>query len=322
MKLISIVVPMYNESPVVAIFFERVNEVLASIKGYRFEIVAVNDGSKDDTLALLRDQQTKQDNLVVVALSRNFGHEPAVCAGLAVAKGDAVIPMDADLQDPPEVIKLLLERYEEGYDVVNAKRSSRQDDSFMKRTTAKLFYNLIGKISGKVRIPHNVGHFRLISRRVLDEVNQLSEKNRVFRIEVPFVGFKTTEVLFKRPKRAGGVSHYNYKSMFKLAGDAIAASTSAPLNWPLKFTIAFSFVLSLSIMTQLILFILGITNAMAPLGSAYHQPWLIINFIGWCFAVIMFFISIMALYLARVFIETQNRPFFVIDKVFKPGKDS
>ncbi|MCK7489317.1 MAG: glycosyltransferase family 2 protein [Anaerotruncus sp.] len=221
---------MYNESPVVAIFFARINEVLAEIKDYQFEIVVVNDGSKDNTLELLREQQKKQPNLIVVALSRNFGHEPAVCAGLSVAKGDAVIPMDADLQDPPEVIKDMLTKFEEGYDVVNARRSSRQDDSFMQDgRPAKLFYNLIGKISGKVKIPNNVGHFRLISRRVLDEINKLSEKNRVFRIEVPFVGFKTTEVLFKRPARAGGVSHYNYKSMFKLAGDAIAASTSARL---------------------------------------------------------------------------------------------
>jgi len=312
---------MYNESPVVAIFFERVNEVLATIKGYRFEIVVVNDGSKDDTLALLREQQQKQANLIVVNLSRNFGHEPAVCAGLSVAKGDAVIPMDADLQDPPEVIKLLLERFEDGYDVVNAKRSSRMDDSFMKRTTAKIFYDLIGKISGKVKIPHNVGHFRLISRRVCDQINKLSEKNRVFRIEVPYVGYKTTEVLFKRPKRAGGVSHYNYKSMFKLAGDAIAASTSAPLNWPIKFTLGSFLVTGLSAFVQLLLFILGATNVITPTTESWQQTWLLINIGLFLFTIVMFFLSIMALYLARVFIETQNRPFFVIDKVYGKGDE-
>ncbi|HAK05103.1 MAG TPA: glycosyltransferase [Firmicutes bacterium] len=321
MKLISIVVPMYNESPVVRLFFTRVNEVINAIPDYEFEIVVVNDGSKDNTLELLKEQQKKQKNVVVVALSRNFGHEPAVAAGIKVAKGDAVIPMDADLQDPPELIIEFLKKFEEGYEVVNAKRGSRMDDSFMKRTTAKYFYALIGKISGKVTIPNNVGHFRLISRRVCDEINQLSEKNRVFRIEVPFVGHKTTEVLFKRPKRAGGVSHYNYKSMFKLAFDAIAASTSTPLTWPLKFTIAFFFLLGLSSLTQLVLFILGITNVMVPIGASALLTWLAINVVGLFFFIMMFFLSIMALYLARVFIETQNRPFFIIDEVYRSRQE-
>lgn len=317
MKLISIVVPMYNESPVVDIFFKKINEVLASIKDYRFEIVVVNDGSKDNTLELLKKQQKQQDNLVIVNLSRNFGHEPAVAAGLKVAAGEAIIPMDADLQDPPDLISELLSKFEEGFEVVNAKRASREDDSFMKRTTAKYFYSIIGKISGKVKIPNNVGHFRLISRRVADEVNRLSEKNRVFRIEVPYVGYKTTEVLFKRPKRAGGESHYNYKSMFKLAGDAIASSTSTPLNWPLKFTVLFSLIFALSASAQLVLFILGITNVMAPLADIAHLAWLTINIVALLFLFTMFFLSIMALYLARVFIETQNRPFFVIDEVIR-----
>jgi len=320
MKLISIVVPMYNESPVVDIFFKKINQVLTAIKDYRFEIVVVNDGSKDNTLELLKKQQTKQDNLVIVNLSRNFGHEPAVAAGLKVASGEAIIPMDADLQDPPDLISELLKKFEEGFEVVNAKRASREDDSFMKRTTAKYFYSMIGKISGKVKIPNNVGHFRLISRRVADEVNRLSEKNRVFRIEVPYVGYKTTEVLFKRPKRAGGESHYNYKSMFKLAGDAIASSTSTPLNWPLKFTVLFSFIFALSAAAQLVLFILGITNVMTPLADVAHLAWLTINIVALLFLFTMFFLSVMALYLARVFIETQNRPFFVIDEVFKSNK--
>jgi glycosyltransferase involved in cell wall biosynthesis len=321
MKLISIVVPMYNESPVVALFFDRVNQVLAGIEGYRFEIVAVNDGSKDDTLELLKAQQKKQSNLVVVSLARNFGHEPAVAAGLKVAAGDAVIPMDADLQDPPELIIEMLKKFEEGYEVVNAKRASRLDDSFMKRTTAKMFYAFIAKISGKVKIPNNVGHFRLISRRVCDEVNALSEKNRVFRIEVPFVGHKTTEVLFKRPKRVGGVSHYNYKSMFKLAFDAIAASTSTPLLWPMRFTVLFTFVWGLSSLAELLLFILGLTGVMAPLPSDGLWAWLTINVVSLLVLIVMFFISIMALYLARVFIETQNRPFFVIDEIARPTKE-
>ncbi|MFZ9704285.1 MAG: glycosyltransferase family 2 protein, partial [Bacilli bacterium] len=185
MKLISIVVPMYNEEKVVPLFFSAMNDVLKNIPNYRFEIVVVNDGSKDQTLSLLKAQQGQQANLVIVNLSRNFGHEPAVAAGIKVAKGDAIIPMDADLQDPPTLIAALIKKFEAGYEVVNAKRKGRHEDTFFKRYSAIKFYQFIAKLSGKVKIPQNVGHFRLISRRVADEVNRLSERNRVFRIEVP-----------------------------------------------------------------------------------------------------------------------------------------
>jgi glycosyltransferase involved in cell wall biosynthesis len=309
---------MYNESPVVEVFFQHVNKVIDSLPSYSFEIVVVNDGSRDDTLVKLLKQQKKQSNLRVVSLSRNFGHEPAVCAGLKVASGDAVIPMDADLQDPPELIKQLLEKFEEGFEVVNARRASRKEDSFLKRFTALQFYKMVGKMSGKVKIPSNVGHFRLISRRVADEVNALSEKNRVFRIEVPFVGHKTTEVLFDRPKRVGGVTHYNYKSMFKLAFDAFTSSTSAPLMWPLNFTVLLGLIWGVSVVSELVLFILQ-TNAVINLPGIY-STWLIINVFTLLFLVLMFFVSILSLYVSRIFSETQNRPFFVIDKIYEVGK--
>ena len=224
-KLISIVVPMYNEHEMVDIFFERINQIVQENNAYDFEILVVNDGSKDDTLALLKEHKKHQSNLTIVSLSRNFGHEPAVAAGLSKAKGDAVVVMDCDMQDPPEVISEMLKKFEEGYEVVNGRRASRKEDSMMKRLTAKEFYKICDKMSGKIRVPQNVGHFRLISRRVVDEVNKLTENNRVFRIQVPYVGFKTTEVLFTRAKREKGKTKYNYKSMTKLAMDAFASKT-------------------------------------------------------------------------------------------------
>jgi dolichol-phosphate mannosyltransferase len=239
---------MYNEEKVVKIFFSTINDVIASIHDYQFELIVVNDGSKDQTLTLLYDQFKIQSNLIVVNLSRNFGHEPAVAAGIKVAKGDAIIPMDADLQDPPSLIKELLKKFEEGFDVVNAKRKSRHEDSFFKRFSAIKFYQFIAKLSGKVKIPQNVGHFRLISRRVANEVIALSERNRVFRIQVPYIGFKTTEVFFDRPKRAAGETHYNLKSMLKLAVDSIASTTSVPLVWPLTVAIIMGFISTLSIL--------------------------------------------------------------------------
>ncbi len=309
MKLISIVVPMYNEEKVVLLFFAEINKVLEKIKQYQFEIVVVNDGSKDQTLSLLKAQQSLQKNLVIVNLSRNFGHEPAVAAGIKTAKGDAIIPMDADLQDPPSLIQALLAKFEAGFEVVNAKRKGRHEDTFFKRFSAIKFYQFVAKLSGKIKIPQNVGHFRLISRRVADEVNRLSERNRVFRIEVPFVGFKTTEVLFDRPKRAAGETHYNLKSMLKLAVDAIASTTSVPLVWPVQIFIFILILFGLSAITQIILFFT------LSLSEVVMVSWLVGNLILFLFSLLFFVLSILSLYLSRVFIETQNRPFYIIDEV-------
>lgn len=316
MRLVSIVVPMYNEEEMVSLFFATLNPILAKVKNYQFEIVAVNDGSKDKTFSLLLEEQKKQNNLVVVNLTRNFGHEPAVCAGIKTAKGDAVIPIDADLQDAPEIIPDLIKKWEEGFDVVNARRASRAEDSFMKRWTAKKFYQYIAKLSGKVKVPQNVGHYRLISRRVVDEVNLLSEKNRVFRVQVPYIGYKTTEVLFTRKKRAGGHGHYNYHSMFDLAFNAIISSTIKPLYWPLKLTVLFGFFFGLSAVAELVLFILSLNPASFAAGIDFSL-WLGLN-VGALFTLfIMFTLSIMSIYLAKTFVETQNRPFFLIEKVYE-----
>jgi dolichol-phosphate mannosyltransferase len=309
MKKISIVVPMYNEEKVIPLFFAEINRVLLTLPQYQFELVVVNDGSKDQTLSLLKAQQAKQSNLIIVNLSRNFGHEPAVAAGIKTATGDAIIPMDADLQDPPMLIAELLKKFEEGFEVVNAKRKGRHEDSFFKRFSAINFYQFIAKLSGKIKIPQNVGHFRLISRRVADEVNRLSERNRVFRIEVPFVGFKTTEVLFDRPKRAAGETHYNLQSMMKLAVDAIASTTSVPLIWPVQVWIGVSVFFLLSVIAQ---FVAGI---FLPLEPNIHLLWLVTNIIILMFVLLFFVLSILSLYLSRVFIETQNRPFYLIDQV-------
>jgi polyisoprenyl-phosphate glycosyltransferase len=309
MKKISIVVPMYNEEKVIPLFFAEINRVLLTLPQYQFELVVVNDGSKDQTLALLKAQQTKQFNLTIVNLSRNFGHEPAVAAGIKTATGDAIIPMDADLQDPPMLIAELIKQFEEGFEVVNAKRKGRHEDTFFKRFSAIKFYQFIAKLSGKIKIPQNVGHFRLISRRVVDEVNRLSERNRVFRIEVPFVGFKTTEVLFDRPKRAAGETHYNLQSMMKLAVDAIASTTSVPLVWPLQVFLTVGTLFAISVIGQVVVGIFFSLEAIIQL------IWLATNIIILMFVLLFFILSILSLYLSRVFIETQNRPFYLIDEI-------
>jgi dolichol-phosphate mannosyltransferase len=309
MKKISIVVPMYNEEKVIPLFFAEINRVLLTLPQYQFELVVVNDGSKDQTLALLKAQQTKQSNLIIVNLSRNFGHEPAVAAGIKTATGDAIIPMDADLQDPPMLIAELIKQFEEGFEVVNAKRKGRHEDTFFKRFSAIKFYQFIAKLSGKIKIPQNVGHFRLISRRVVDEVNRLSERNRVFRIEVPFVGFKTTEVLFDRPKRAAGETHYNLQSMMKLAVDAIASTTSVPLVWPVQVFLTVGTLFAISVIGQVVV------GIFFSLEAIIQFIWLATNIIILMFVLLFFILSILSLYLSRVFIETQNRPFYLIDEI-------
>jgi glycosyltransferase involved in cell wall biosynthesis len=313
MKLISLVVPMYNEEPVVDLFFSSLLPILKTLNTYRFEIVVVNDGSQDKTLDKLKAKQQEIPELVIVNLSRNFGHEPAVAAGISTASGEAIIPMDADLQDPPQLIAQLLEQFEKGYDVVNARRKSRHEDSFLKRFTATAFYDFIRKLSGKINIPHNVGHFRLISRRVADEVKRLSERNRVFRIQVPFLGFKTTEVLFDRPKRVAGETHYNLKSMMKLALDSITSTTSTPLMWPMRISIMLDVLTGLSIVSQIAVYFLF------DLDNATHLIWLVSNIFATILAVMFYILAIMAIYISRIFIETQNRPFFIIDSIQRPS---
>lgn len=302
---------MYNEQPMVPHFLSKIAEVISDNPNYTFEVVAVNDGSKDETLTLLYEAQATYKFLRVVSLSRNFGHEPAVAAGLSVAKGEAVIPLDADLQDPPELIKIMLEKFEEGYDVVNARRASRKEDKFIKRYTAEKFYKVIDKMGGKVRVPQNVGHYRLISRRVVDEVLKLTEKTRVFRVEVPYVGFKTCEVAFVRPERSHGETHYNMRSMIDLALNAIVSTTTRPLRFVFKFAIWFGIIGFLSVVTQIVLYFVLTT----PVQIINHLIWAFINAGLILTSVILLNLSIIALYLEKTFIEVQNRPFFVIESV-------
>lgn len=315
MKLISIIVPMYNEEAVVEFFFDGINNVLNKLeKEYKFEIVTVNDGSKDKTLELLYKFQEQDSRIRVVNLTRNFGHESAVAAGLSVAKGDAVIPMDADLQDPPELIAPMLELFEKGYDVVNARRASRKEDTWIKRYTAAKFYKVIDQLAGKVKVPQNVGHYRLISRRVLLEVLKLSENNRVFRVQVPYIGYKTAEVAFIRPKREHGKTHYNFRSMFDLAFNAIISTTIKPVYWPLKFSIVFMALTGLSVVTQLVFYIINSLD-FSLLSGFDHSLWLVLNVLLVSFSIVIFFIGLIAIYVGKTFVESQHRPFFIIESV-------
>jgi len=313
MKKISIVVPMFNEEEMAPLFFEAISKVIESCPKYAFEIVAINDGSKDKTLEILKTKQETFSNLVIVDLSRNWGHESAVKAGLTVAVGDAVIPIDADLQDPPEIIPQMIEMWEKGYQVVNAKRSSRNKDKAFKRNTAGVYYKVLEIVSPKVKIPQNVANYRLLDRRVVDEVNALPETNRVLRVEIPFVGFKTCEVLFERQSREKGESKYNLKSMFSLAVSSILSLTSAPLKWCLGFTVALVIGFLCSLIAQLVC-------------ACCHVPanyilWTIIDAILFVGIIICGLLCCMSLYLGQIMDNTQHRPSVIINEVIKKEKN-
>lgn len=317
MRKISIVVPMYNECEVISTFTNELFKVLNTMDKYSFEIIFVNDGSSDNTLELMKEEQKKHQEIVIVNLSRNFGHEPAVSAGLHHATGDAIIPMDADLQDPPSLIPEMVKKWEEGYEVVNAKRKSRKDDTFFKRKTAGMFYKIISKWSGKIKIPQNVGHFRLVSKKVLEHVNSLEEVSRVFRVEVPFVGFKTTEVLFERPQRAKGKTHYNIKSMNKLALDSIITTSTTPLTFITMMAIITTIITFVSSIGELSLFLVDIIGKFNILNDIYYVLWLIMNVMLIISSFIMVSLAIISQYNARAFAEAQNRPFYIVESVIK-----
>ena len=235
---LSIVIPIYNEEPVLPALFlelERVCETVLKSSG-PIEIVLVNDGSKDKSWELIAAECNRRAGYVGVNLSRNFGHQLALAAGLETARGDVVVSLDADLQDPPAVIVPMLEAHRQGYDVVYATRKARGEEKLSKRVTAAVFYFLIEKLSG-VAIPRNTGDFRLMSRRALTELSKLQETHRFLRGLVPWLGFPQTQIYYDRADRVAGETHYPFGKMLRLAFDGIASMSTKPLRLAYMFSL-------------------------------------------------------------------------------------
>lgn len=316
MKKVSIIVPMYNEEEAAPLFFEHIEKVINENKNYEFEIVAVNDGSKDNTLSILLEKQKSLPHLVVVDLSRNWGHESAVTAGLKEATGDCLIPIDADLQDPPELIPELLKMWEEGYQVVNAQRGNRKKDSSFKKNTAGIYYKLLNHLSSKVKVPSNVANFRLLDRRVADHVIEMQETSRVFRVQVPFLGFKTGTVIFSREERVKGKSKYNIRSMFNLALSSIVSLTTRPLRWSIGVTIFFSCTFLLSAVTELVLYILALNN-IVNISNFGFAIWLVVNVMLFIACFMFFVLAVISVYLSQAVEDARRRPTVIVNKVYK-----
>ena len=231
MPMLSIVIPVYNEEQSLPALFrelERARDEVLKPHG-PVEIVLVNDGSQDKSWEMIAAQCRRSPGCVGVNLSRNFGHQLALAAGLETARGDVVVSMDADLQDPPAVILEMLHVHRQGYDVVYATRRERGEEPFTKRLTAGFFYFLIEKLSG-VPVPRNTGDFRLLSRRALTELSRLRETHRFLRGLVPWIGFPQTQVFYDRADRTAGETHYPFRKMLRFAFDGIASMSAAPLR--------------------------------------------------------------------------------------------
>lgn len=325
MKLVSIIVPMYNESSMVDDFFSTVLSITGRIKNssphYDFEIIAIDDGSTDDTLDKLTAWHNKKECVGVISLSRNFGQEPAIFAGLEKSRGDAVIVMDCDMQDPPEFIEEMLKKWEEGYDVVNARRTKRKADSAFKRDTAGMYYRLLNRLSYKVKYPHNVNNFRLVSRRVLDTVLSMPEKNKFYRGLVPYAGFKSAEILIERQHRLKGESKYNLKAMTRLAVDGITATSTKPLYYPLIAGLVMSATAVLAMIALLIVYLLKDYPAAFWAGGFGFAS--IAAIIFFCSGIILTAVGIVGVYAAKAYDELKGRPFNIVESYLPPAnKDS
>ncbi|SFR91169.1 glycosyltransferase family 2 protein [Anaeromicropila populeti] len=298
----SIIIPAYNEEEVLDETYKRLTEVMKSTEE-EYELIFINDGSRDNTFKMLQDYCKKDSSIKVVNFSRNFGHQIAVTAGMEYSSGQAVVIIDADLQDPPRVILEMIAKWKEGYDVVYGKRLVRKGETFFKKFTAKCFYRILDHMT-TVDIPVDTGDFRLMDRKVVDVMNSLSEKNRYVRGLVSWVGFKQTAVEYMRDGRFAGETKYPLKKMLKLAADGILSFSYKPLH----FAGVVGSMLSFASFIYLIIVVIQ------KLFTSTTQP-------GWAslVAVILFFNGVSLIlhcitgeYVGRIYEETKNRPLYIV----------
>ena len=305
MKKISIIIPSYNEEEALPFLYDRLNKLLDGLKNYEWELLFVNDGSKDETLHIIKDFREKDDRISYINFSRNFGKEVAMIAGLDYATGDCVIFIDADLQDPPELIPELIKYWEQGYDDVYARRNSRKGETLLKKVTSKMYYRILQSLT-RVEIQKDTGDFRLLDRRCVNALKKLRESQRCSKSMFSWIGYKKKEVLYDRDPRVAGKTKWNYRKLIDLAIDGITSFTTSPLRISTY----------LSIPTFIILFIYFIYVIIKSIITTTS-----INILQIIILLILFFSGIQILlfgiigeYLGRIFNETKHRPLYFIDE--------
>ncbi len=305
MKKISIIIPAYNEEESLDILYTRLNQLMNDMKNYQFEILFVNDGSKDRTIKIIKELREKDKRVCYVDFARNFGKEIAMIAGLDYITGDCAIFMDADLQDPPEVISELVKYWEEGYDDVYAKRKSRQGETFIKKITSKMYYKLLQTLT-RIEIQRDTGDFRLLDKRCVNALRKLRESQRNTKSMFSWIGYKKKEVLYDRDPRVAGTTKWNYRKLVDLAIDGITSFTIAPLRISTYIAIPTFIVCA-------IYFIYAVIKSIwvhEPI-HAYQAIILLILFFS---SVQILLFGIIGEYLGRIFNETKNRPLYLVNE--------
>lgn len=305
--MISIMVPAYNEEEVLEKFYTETSKELDKIENEQFEILFVNDGSRDNTLEIIKSLREKDNRVKYINLSRNYGKEIAMAAGFDYVKGDAVIIMDADLQDPPSLIPVMIKEWKTGkYDDVYAKRRTREGESYLKKKTSSIYYRMLSKFSGRIQIQVDTGDFRLLSRKAVEAIKQYKEIHRYTKGMFSLIGFRKKEVLFDRDKRAAGETKWNYLKLFELAIEGFTSFTTAPL----KFATIFGSLVSVLAFIYAIYIVVN-TILRGNNVQGYPSLMVVILFLG---GVQLICLGIMGEYIGRIFNETKNRPLYFIDE--------
>ena len=311
MKTVTLLIPAYNEEEVIGSLFDRLDGLANSIKNYKFEFLFVNDGSRDNTLEIIKSQAKKDSRVSYINLSRNFGKEIAMIAGIDHVRGDAMVIIDADLQDPPELIPEMIKHWEEGYDDVYARRSSREGETWLKKKTSEMYYKIL-QSSTNIPIQIDTGDFRLLDRRCIDALKQFRESQRNTKAMFSWIGYKKKEILYNRDPRLAGTTKWNYRKLFNLAIDGITSFTTAPLRIATITGLLISAISFLYIIYLLVRPLFGVST-----GAGYSSTLAVILFMG---GVQMLFLGIIGEYIGRIFNETKNRPLYFIEE-YHAGTD-
>lgn len=305
---ISLVIPVFNEAETVSLFVNKVTKIFEQKPSFAIELLFVNDGSTDSTLNILLLRQSADSRIKVVDLSRNFGKEAALTAGLYASTGDVVVPIDVDLQDPPELILEMVDKWREGYEVVLGRRINRDSDSWAKRTTANWFYWIHNKIANP-QLPENVGDFRLIDRCVVEAMKDLPESCRFMKGIFAWVGFRTTHIDYLRPERIAGTTKFNGWKLWNFALEGVTSFSTDPLRiWTyLGVVVSFvSFVFAAFIWVRVILYGVDIPG--------YASLMVAVTFLG---GLQLIGIGVIGEYLGRAYIETKRRPIYLVRRIYK-----